>query len=183
MVFFFFFFFFSLTSSGTALIGDFLHFRPNPTEKHWKTQTQPQKSIIMPQNIFVNSNIKPESGRLTIRGFNYSNAGECRGQRGWLWITAKPTASTEWPMGLFLCLSLSLSPHCVHPFFLASLSFFSLLRSFGFPRLNEKKYSDLVLYKFFVIFLFDVRCLIFVGWQKILLLHHDRTKLFPYTNG
>jgi hypothetical protein len=31
----------------------------------------PQKSIIMPQNLIFDSNLKPRSGRLTLRGLNH----------------------------------------------------------------------------------------------------------------
>jgi hypothetical protein len=62
------FFFFSSSFPATALtiFGNVFHFRPNPIGKHRKTQTQSQKSFLMPQNsiiihqkLFLDSKLKP----------------------------------------------------------------------------------------------------------------------------
>jgi hypothetical protein len=60
----------STTISGQTISGDSLHFWPNPTGKHRKTQTQPKKSILMHQTPFLmpqNSILMPQKSFLDLK--------------------------------------------------------------------------------------------------------------------
>ena len=115
-IFFFFFSFFFFSSSSPSPFGRWHspttpdpavthHLRPNhlwrcssfPTKPNWKTQTQPQKlilihqtlflmpqnSILMPQKSFFDSKLKLRFWKLTLKG-----SGIC--QRRWTWVTPNP---------------------------------------------------------------------------------------------
>ena len=81
------------------IFGDVIYFRPNPIRKHRKTQTQPQKSILIhqtpflmsqnsiliPQKLFLDTKLKPRFWKLTLKGFGIR-------QRRWTWVMPNPQA-------------------------------------------------------------------------------------------
>jgi hypothetical protein len=161
----------------------------------------PQKSILMSQNLFFDSNLKLRIGRLTLEDLITLTSenmivGAGKGEHKDPRRRPTPTLSGQHEVthGQQLCgsssppLSLSLASLCPSLsqlylpvagqdgfFVLPSLLPSSLLRSSFFPHIKREKSSVLGLHKCFAIFLLYVRCLIFIGWQKTFPLHHNRT--------
>ena len=105
--------------------------RPNHFCHHLRGffyQTQPKKSILILQNLFFDSNLKPRFGRLTLKDLitltpKNMTVGAEEGEHEDPRRRPKPTISGQHEVthGQQLHgsssppLSLSLSPHCVHP--------------------------------------------------------------------
>jgi hypothetical protein len=189
----------SITISGDSVSPFFYHTQSK------KSILMPQKSILMLQILFFDSNLKPRIGRLTLEDLITltpknmtvgTGEGEHEDPRRRPMpethahhlrpVRSDPRPAAPWVF-FSASLSLSLASLCPslsqlalspggRPGWVIRSSFSSsFFPSSFFPQIKREKSSVFGLHKFFAIFLLYMRCLIFIGWQKTFPLRHDRT--------